>query len=81
MKGVFTLGIYIAIGITDAAFGQTRVTTTAERITTAERLGPVAPMSAGMTFSSHSRMNRTKPIDHPAARSGGADMGQGRADH
>ena len=75
MKGVFTLGIYIAIGITGAAFGQTRVTTTAERITTAERLGPVAPMSAGAKSGSlfepqPDERAATKPIDLPAPRCG-----------
>ena len=39
MKGAVTLGIYIAICITGAAFGQTKVTTTGERTSTAER-GP-----------------------------------------
>ena len=39
MKGAVTLGIYIAVCITGAAFGQTKVTTTGERTSTAER-GP-----------------------------------------
>jgi hypothetical protein len=49
MKGVFTLGIYIAIGITGAAFGQVPVKTSKERVISPTPIGFAVPVPS--TFS------------------------------
>jgi hypothetical protein len=46
MKGAFSLAIYVAIGITGAAFGQTKVTTTKESFATTAPLGAAGPIVA-----------------------------------
>ena len=52
MKGAFSLAIYVAIGITGAAFGQTKVTTTKESFATTAPLGvKSAPLKDTTVFA------------------------------
>ena len=51
MKGAFSLAIYVAIGITGAAFGQTKATTTKESFATTAPLGEPAPLKDTTVFA------------------------------
>ena len=48
MKGAITLAIYIAIGITGAAFGQERVKTTVERAVSPTPIGLAVPLPGAL---------------------------------